>query len=111
MSTIVNPLNVLAPTAYISNQNGSGLIILLNNLVKAAIVIAGIYAFLNLMISGYMFLNAGGDPKNITKAWEKIWQSLIGLLLVASSFILAMVFGYLIFGDITALINPRIYHP
>ena len=96
---------------YIGFSHGQGLIILLNNLVKFTIVLAGLYTFWNIIAAGFMFMSAGGEAKNITKAWDKIWQSLIGLLLVAASFILAAVFGYLIFGDTKALLQPRIFTP
>ena len=58
-----------------------------------------------------MFMSAGGDPKAIGKAWEKIWMSLVGLLITAGSFVLAMIFGYMIFGDASILITPRIFTP
>ncbi len=96
---------------YVGMTQGAGLVILLNNLIKFVIVLAGLYTFWNIIAAGYMFMSAGGEAKNITKAWDKIWQSLIGLLLVAGSFILAAVFGYIIFGDTRALLQPRIFTP
>ena len=88
-----------------------GLIPFGNALLKLIITLAGIFAFFNLIIAGYQFMSAGGDPKNIGKAWEKIWQSLIGLLIVAGSFVLAAIFGWLIFGDAGAILFPHIYGP
>jgi hypothetical protein len=88
-----------------------GLIIFLNNLLKLIVVIAGIFALFNVIIAGYQFMTAMGDPKGITNAWNKIWQSLIGLVLVASSFVLAAIFGWLLFGDATAILQPKIYGP
>lgn len=111
-----NIINPFGPQGYnVANYNssvqGSGLILLLNNLLKFTIVIAGLYTFWNILSAGYMFMSAGGEAKNITKAWDKIWQSLVGLLLVAGSFILAAIFGYIIFGDTRALLQPRIFTP
>lgn len=88
-----------------------GLIPFLNALVKLLIVIAGLYALLNLILAGYSFMSAGGDPKNVEKAWAKIWQSLVGLLIVAGAFVLAAIFGWLIFGDPSAILMPKIYGP
>lgn len=88
-----------------------GLIPFLNTLVRLAIVIAGLYAFLNLIFAGYQFISAGGDPKNVEKAWAKIWQSLIGLLIIAASFLLAAIFGWILFKDPSAILMPRIYGP
>lgn len=109
---ISNPFSQLAPGLY-PGTSGQGLFIILNSLVKLVIVTAGLYAFWNFISAGYLFMSAGGDPKNIAKAWAKIWQSLIGLLVVAGSFVLAIIFGALIFGRANALllIQPVLYTP
>lgn len=88
-----------------------GLIVFLNNIIKLMIVGAGLFALFNFVIAGYGFLSAGGDSQKINQAWGKIWQSLIGLLIAAGSFVLAAVFGKLIFGDWGTIVNPKIYGP
>lgn len=90
-------------------QPGKGIMLFANNLLKLVIVGAGIYAFLNFIIAGYDFLGAGGDSKKLEQAWGKIWQSLIGLSFVAGSFVLAAIFGWLIFKDPTAILSPKLY--
>jgi len=107
---ITSPFANLAPGKY-TGTTGEGLILLLTNFIKLIIVAAGVYAFFNLLMGGWGFISAGSDPKNITKAWEKIWMSLVGLLITAGSFVLAMIFGYMIFGDASILITPRIFTP
>jgi hypothetical protein len=112
--TIQNPferLNIGPYAGEIGSEQGFGLIVFLNNILKLVVVIAGLFAFFNLIIAGYQFMVAMGDPKGITSAWNKIWQSLIGLILVAGSFVLAAIFGWLLFGDATAILQPKIYGP
>jgi len=89
----------------------TGLIPFANNILKLMIVGAGIFAFINIIVAGYGFLSAGGDSKKVEAAWNKIWQSLLGLAFVAGSFVLAAIFGWLIFKDPTAILNPKIYGP
>ncbi|RJR26046.1 hypothetical protein C4578_00190 [Candidatus Microgenomates bacterium] len=89
----------------------NGLMGFANTLLKLVILGAGLYAFVNIIIAGYTFLGAGGDPKKVEQAWAKIWQSLLGLTFVAGSLVLAGIFGYLVFKDPTAIINPKIYGP
>lgn len=89
----------------------TGMIKFANNLLKLIITGAAIFAFINIIIAGYNFLGAGGDSKKIESAWSKIWQSFLGLLIVAGSFVLAAIFGYLIFGDPGAILSPQIYGP
>jgi len=112
--TIDNPFSKLGGSAALTGSTqGQGLVAIIGSLVKFVIVLAGLYTFWNLISAGYMFMSAGGDPKAIGKAWDKIWQSLIGLLLVAGSFVLAVIFGYLIFGpgNEMILIRPEIFAP
>jgi len=89
----------------------TGLMKFANNILKLIIIGAGIFAFMNIIIAGYTFLGAGGDAKKVEQAWAKIWQSLVGLLFVAGSFVLAAIFGWLLFKDPTAILNPKIYGP
>lgn len=88
-----------------------GLIVFLNNILKLLFVVGGLLAFLNLIVAGLQFLQSGGDPKSIEQAWNKIWQSLVGLLIIVTSFILAVIMGQLVFGDPAAILNPKIYGP
>jgi len=111
---VTNPFNTIGgPASFTGSTSGSGLFTILNVFFKMAIVLAGIYTLFNLILAGYGFMSAGGDPKAIQKAWDKIWQSLLGLLVVAGSLVIAVLMGYLIFGQQNALIliNPRVYTP
>lgn len=107
--TIQAPPGIQAP-GY-GSLTGGGLVNLLGNLLKFLVVIAGVYVLLQLIFAGYQFISAGGDSKAVEAAWGKIWQSLIGLLIVAGAFVLAALFGFLIFGDPMAILKPRIYTP
>jgi len=89
----------------------AGLIKLFNNILRLLIVIGGLWAFLNLVMAGYGFLGAGEDPKKMERAWAKIWQSMMGLLFILGSFVLAAIFGYILFGDAMSILNPKIYGP
>jgi len=83
----------------------------LNTIFQTLIVIAGIYAVFNLILAGYAFMSAGDDPKKVAGAWAKIFQTLIGLAFAAGAFVLAAIFGQLIFGDYTFLLKPTIPTP
>ncbi len=109
VGTVDNPL----PPAYrgITAAQGGGLILFLTNILRLVFVVAGMFAFINLILAGFQFMGAGGDSKAVEKAWGKIWQSLMGLILVVGSFALAALFGYLLFGDAGYILNPKIYAP
>lgn len=88
-----------------------GLVSFLNVILNLLVVVAGLYALFNLIFAGYQFMSAGGDQKAVEAAWGKIWQSLLGLTIVAGSFLLAALFGWLIFGDASAILKPQIFIP
>ena len=95
-----------APIAGVSGSEGIGK--LLNLVFKSLIVVAGVYALFNLIFAGYAFMSAGDDAKKVAGAWAKIWQSLLGLAVAAGSFVLAAIFGQLIFGQWDFILNPKI---
>lgn len=95
------------PTSYASNQ-GSGLFTLISNILKLAGVVAGLFFVVQIIMAGFSYIAANGDPKKVDLAWAKIWQSLIGLLIVGSAFVLASVVGKIFGIDI---INPTIVGP
>ena len=89
----------------------TGLIPFFSNVLRLIFAVAGVYAFINLILAGYGYMSAGGDSKAVSKAWDKIWQTLIGLAIIAGSFVIAALFGYLIFGDAMFMLRPTIYGP
>lgn len=102
------------PPAQLGNFNtveNGGIGQLLNLIFNIMIVVAGVYALFNFILAGYCFLSAGDDPKQVQRGWASIYQSVIGLAFTAGSFVLAAIFGRLIFGDATALLNPAIPLP
>lgn len=83
----------------------------LNVIFKLIVVIAGVYALINLLIGGYMFMGAAEDPKKVAAAWARIWQTFLGLAFTAGAFVLAAIFGQLIFGRADFILNPSIPTP
>lgn len=87
---------------------GGALAVFINLLLKLLIVGGGIFALFNLVLAGYAFMSAGEDPKKVEGAWAKIWQTAIGLLFMAGAFVLAAIFGQLIYGSWDFILNPTI---
>ena len=100
----------ITPPKFISSDP-AGMITLFNNILRLLVVAGGVFALLNFILAGYQFLSASGDPKLINLAWAKIWQSMIGLLIIVASFALAALLGLLLFGDTTVILKPKIYGP
>ena len=93
------------------DTQGKGIIGFANNILKLVLVVGGLFTFFNILFAGFGFMAAGGDSKKIGQSVDKIWQSVVGLVIMAGSFVLAAIIGYIIFGDATAILNPPIYGP
>jgi hypothetical protein len=98
------------PTGY-SSLTGGGLTSFITNLIRLAFVGAGVVALLNFIIAGYQYMNAGGDAKQLNAAWARIWQSLVGLVILAAAFALISLVGLIMFGKPDFILNPQIYKP
>jgi len=110
VDNIVGTVKTQMPSAY-QSVTGGGLILFLTNILRLVFVAAGVFAFINLIIAGFQYMTAGGDAKALSAAWGRIWQSLLGLILIVGSFALAALFGYVLFGDAGFILSPKIYGP
>lgn len=100
------PQDLNIDTSYTSGITG-----LLTRILQLVFVAGGIWALISFIIAGFQFMTAGGDAKNITKAWDRIWQTFVGLIIIVASFALAALIGQLLFRDPTFILSPKIYGP
>ena len=102
--------NIKAPITnqYFTDANGGGLFLFLSNLFKLAATIGGIVMLIQLILAGFMYLSSEGDPKKSVQAWTKIWQSIVGLLVIAAAFIIA---GLVEKFTGIKILNPEVYGP
>ncbi|KKR89646.1 MAG: hypothetical protein UU51_C0015G0006 [Microgenomates group bacterium GW2011_GWC1_41_20] len=106
-----NPFGSITPpdaVAKYSQNPGQGIGNLIQTVIWILIIGAGVYALFNFLLAGYAFLSAGDDAKKVAGAWAKIWQTALGLLVAAGAFVLAAIFGQLIFGQWDFILNPTI---
>lgn len=96
------------PPLFDGGYNLTGLISLINTLLRITFIVAGLWTFMNIILAGFGFLSAGGDDKKIAKSWAQMWQSLIGLLFIVSSFVIAAIIGIVLFNDPSAILVPKI---
>lgn len=111
-SGIFGTINPPPSVVAFGNTGGpGGLTILISNVIKSFILLVGIFGFVNIILAGYKFISGGSDPKNISEAWSKVYMSILGLAVVAASFLITGVASLIIFGDAKVLFSPTIYGP
>lgn len=106
-----NPFGTLPAPKEVSGFAGTGgeaVGKLIQMSIWLLIIGACIYALFNFVLAGYAFMSAGDDAKAVAGAWAKIYQTVIGLLFAAGAFVLAAIFGQLLFNDPAFILNPVI---
>lgn len=104
-----NPFGVITPPAEVTGfatTGGEAVGKLIQLSIWLLIIGASIYALFNFVLAGYAFMSAGDDAKAVAGAWAKIYQTAMGLAFAAGAFVLAAIFGQLIFGNPTFILNP-----
>ncbi len=109
-----NPFGTVAVPVGLSNfgsEPGPAFGKLIQFGLRALVVGAGLYAMFNLVLAGYSFMSAGDDSKKVSGAWAQISQTFMGLAFSAGAFVLAAIFGQILFGDPLFLLKPSIPTP
>jgi len=88
-----------------------GLINFFNNLLKLITLVAGLFTVINFIMAGYGIMSSQGDPEKISKAQSKIWNSVIGMVIIVASFSFAALLGWLLFKNTYTILKPKIYGP
>lgn len=97
------------PTNYGgTTTSGQGLFLFLGNILKLVGTLAGIYMIVQLIMAGYTYISANGDEKKTMQAWAQIWQSILGMIIIASAFVIASIVERL---TGIKIISPVIYGP
>jgi hypothetical protein len=110
IESIDNPLEQISGGKYGGFfDETKGFIFFLSNIIRTLTVIAGIWSFINLILAGYMYITAGDNADNVSKAWQKIYNSLIGLVIIVGSYAIAALLGFILYGDATAILSPKLY--
>lgn len=88
MIGILGPITPPVNNPYFNAPGGQGLFLFLGNIFKLVAVIAGIFMIFQFIMAGYAYISSNADPKKLEAAWNKIWQSILGLIIIASAFVL-----------------------
>lgn len=85
--------------------------LLLSNVIRLITAAAGVYSLINFLLAGVAFISSGGNPEAVSNAWKRIYESLIGMSIVALSFAFAGLLGIILYRDPAAILNPAVTGP
>lgn len=86
----------------------ASLVRILNVSLNMFLVVAGLFALLNLILAGYAYIMAGGDAKKVSEANLKITYAIVGLIIIVLAPLITALLGIVIFGRWDAILNPEI---
>lgn len=89
-----NLSEIYSPGKALGGDNFT-LSVILNPLIQNILTISAIAAFITLIFAGFNYITAGGDEKKIKQSGDMINYALIGLLLVASAWLITKIIGSL----------------
>lgn len=67
----------------------------LSNIINGIFALSGIAAIILIIISGIRLLLSSGDPTKVAKARTSLYYSIIGFIIVLSSFLILRVISYI----------------
>lgn len=73
---VIDPANIGLPTKF-SDLGG-----LISTFLPAGVTLAGMAAFVLLLVGGFRYMTAGGDEKAVADAMKIITNAVIGLVIV-----------------------------
>ncbi len=76
-------------------------------IVRFIIIIGGLFTLWQFLSGGLTYITSGGDKTKVQEAGNKITMSLIGLVIMAASFVIIAIISQLLFGDFTAILIPK----
>lgn len=84
-------INGIESPSTIFRENDTFLGDLTSRVLLYAIILAGFYFFVRLLLGGFMLLTSGGDPAKINSGKSSITAATIGLIIVVSTFFIAQI--------------------
>jgi hypothetical protein len=85
-----------------------GLLFFISRLVQLAFVGAGLFVLYNVISAGFIYLSSEGDSKAHEKVKNQITYSILGLIIIVTSFGFMSLIGLLLFGDADFFLNPQL---
>lgn len=112
-SIFAQPLDAIGtvqpPGSIITSEAQVGLFI--SNIVKLIMVVAGLFALTQFLLGGLNYITAGGkqdSPARIKDAQQQIFHAIIGLIVIAGTFLLTAIISGIFFGRPDFILNPTI---
>lgn len=79
-----------------------------SKIIDIIAIIAGIWAFLNIVVAGYTYITSQGNAAANEKVRNLLTQSAIGILIIVLAYTAGGLLGLIFFGDASFILEPTI---
>lgn len=97
---------ILAPSGVPQQPAQTGPFI--SGLVRLMLVIAGLFTFWQFLSGGLSYITSNGDKNKIAEAQNKIQMAIVGLIIMAASFVIIGIISMILFGKFDAVLSPKL---
>jgi hypothetical protein len=109
LGPIGGPTNTgLGPFSNLFSQDkyaaATGIVNGISSLIGFLTIVAAIWFLFQILFAGYQWITAGGDPKHLQEARDRIVHAFIGIVIVIAAWSLLAVVGQ--FFGFNSLVNP-----
>lgn len=104
---------VIQPRAVVqlnadAGPNSIGILAFANTLIILFFSICVIWFMFNLIYVGYQYIANPSETKSVDKLKEALFYPVIGMIVLASAFLLASLIGSFLFGDANFILQPTL---
>ena len=86
-----------------------GIVLFASRLLRIFTIVCGMWFMFNMIYAGYLFITSSGEAAVFNKFKESLLYSLIGLIIIATAYLIAGLIGAVFFGDPGFIIRPTLY--
>ncbi len=104
LGKVTPPIN--AP-GFSSGTPEEGIVRMINVVLQAVLIVAGLFTLANFILAGYHYIIAGGDSKKVSEANLSLTYTVVGLVLIIVTPLLAAIIGIVVFKKWDAILNPQ----
>ena len=88
-----------------------GILLFFSSVIKLFTIVAGIWTLFNFILAGFTYVTSQGDSGAHQKVRSRITMSILGMILIAASFTIMGILGFVLFGDAAYFVNPTLFTP
>jgi hypothetical protein len=75
-------------------------------IIRFFLIIGGLFTLWQFLSGGLAYISSNGEKAKIQEAGTKITSSIMGLVIMAASFVIIAILSQILFGDFTAILKP-----